>query len=302
MLCQNLGNMNRKTFLKALSLIPLSSSAMKLKELEKISRGFENTMEMPVLFVGHGSPMNAIEDNEFTKGWEEMAASIPFPKAIVCVSAHWETKGTYITAMEKPPTIHDFGGFPQALFDVQYPAPGSKSLAVETQRIITKTTLGLDGEWGLDHGCWSVIKRMYPRADVPVLQVSLDHTKSPQYHFELAKELAILRKKGVLIVGSGNIVHNLRMVAWDKINTPDYSYDWAKEANEKVKEHIINGDYIPLINYKAQGNAFQLAIPTPDHYLPLLYALALKSDNEPLSFFNDKTMMGSLSMTSLKIG
>ena len=256
---------------------------------------------MPVLFFGHGSPMNAIEENEFVAEWRNIGKTLPKPKAILCISAHWETRGTFVTAMENPTTIHDFGGFPKELFDKQYPAPGSPELAKETKNLIKKTDIGLDEKWGLDHGCWSVLSRIYPNADVPIIQMSLDYYQTPQYHFELAKELASLRKKGILIIGSGNIVHNLRMVAWDKLNASEYGYDWAIEANEKMKKCITNGDYQQLINYKSQGRAFDLAIPTPEHFLPLLYALALKEDNENISLFNDKIIGGSLSMTSLKI-
>ena len=257
--------------------------------------------KMPVLFLGHGSPMNAIEENEFVKGFREVGKTIPKPAAIICVSAHWETKGTFVTAMERPNTIHDFGGFPQALFDVQYPAPGDPALAKETKSIITKTEVGLDQNWGLDHGAWSVIKHLYPAADVPVIQMSLDYMQTAQYHYELAKELASLRKKGVLIIGSGNMVHNLRMIAWDKLNADAYGYDWAIEANDKMKKYILNGDHRQLINYKSQGKAFDLAIPSPDHYLPLLYTLALKEENEKVSLFNDKAVAGSITMTSVKI-
>jgi len=293
--------MNRKTFLKSISLLPLSASAMKLNELHKLTESFSYTDEMPVLFLGHGSPMNAIEENEFVAGWRAIGKTLPKPRAILCVSAHWETRGTFVTAMEKPPTIHDFGGFPQALFNVQYPAPGSPELAAETKKIISKTTVGLDEKWGLDHGCWSVVKHLYPAADIPVIQLSLDYTQPAQYHYELAKQLMQLRQKGVLILGSGNIVHNLGMVAWDKMNTPDYGYDWAIEASTKMKEYILNGNYQPLIDYKKQGSAFNLAIPTPDHFLPLLYTLALKKENEKITLFNDKAVMGSLTMTSIKI-
>ncbi len=293
--------MNRKTFLKAISLIPLSASAMKLNDLHKFAESLAPTDEMPVLFLGHGSPMNAIEENEFVAGWRAIGKTIPKPQAILCISAHWETSGTYVTAMEKPQTIHDFGGFPQALFDVQYPAPGSPELAAETKKIVTKTTIGLDEKWGLDHGCWSVLKPLYPAADVPVIQLSLDYTQAPQYHFELAKQLLQLRKRGVLILGSGNIVHNLGMVAWNKMNTPDYGYDWAIEANTKIKEYILSDNYQPLIDYKKQGTAFNLAIPSPEHFLPLLYTLALKKENEKITIFNDKAVMGSLTMTSIKI-
>lgn len=274
---------------------------MKMNELNKITKPLISTEQMPLLFIGHGSPMNAIEENEFVAGWREAGKSIPKPTAILCVSAHWETRGTYVTAMEKPITIHDFGGFPQKLFDVQYPASGSLEFALETENIVKKTKVGLDYKWGLDHGCWSVVKHLYPDADVPVIQLSLDYYQSPKYHYELANELASLRKKGVLIIGSGNMVHNLRLVNRDKINETEYGYDWAIEASEKMKNYILNGDYQQLIDYKSQGKSFELAIPTPEHFLPLLYVLALKEENEKVSLFNDKAVAGSLTMTSVKI-
>ncbi len=204
--------------------------------------------------------------------------------------------------MEKPMTIHDFGGFPQRLFEVQYPAPGSPELAQEAQKLVTKTTVGLDQKWGLDHGCWSVVKHLYPEADVPVIQMSLDYYQTPQFHYDLAKELATLRNKGILIVGSGNLVHNLHRVAWDKMNEIGYGFDWALEADEKMKKYMLDGDHQKLINFKSEGKAFDLAIPTPEHFLPLLYILGLKEKNEKLSIFNDKAVAGSLTMTSIKIG
>jgi 4,5-DOPA dioxygenase extradiol len=245
--------------------------------------------------------MNAIEENEFVRGFREIGRTIPKPSAILCISAHWETNGTFVTAMEKPKTIHDFGGFPKALYEVQYPAPGSPELAIEAKDLVTKTEVGLDQKWGLDHGCWSVVKHLYPEADVPVIQLSLDQSRDPQYHYDLAKELASLRKKGVLIIGSGNMVHNLRMVAWDRLNDDEYGYDWALEASDKMKNFILSGDHQQLVNYKSQGRAFEMAIPTPEHYLPLLYALALKEKNETIDLFNDKAVGGSLTMTSVKI-
>lgn len=278
-----------------------TGSTMKLNELNKLTSLLDSTAPMPVLFLGHGSPMNAIEENEFVQGFRETGKTIPKPSAILCISAHWETRGTFITAMEKPRTIHDFGGFPQALFDVQYPAPGDPLLARETQSLITKTTVGLDESWGLDHGAWSVIKHLYPAADVPVIEMSIDHYQTPLYHYELAKELAALRKKGVLIIGSGNMVHNLRMVAWDKLNTDAYGYDWAIEASEQMKQYIRSGDHQSLIRFRSQGLAFDLAIPTPEHYLPLLYTLALQEKGDQVSFFNDKPVGGSLTMTSVRI-
>jgi 4,5-DOPA dioxygenase extradiol len=274
---------------------------MKLFEQGKMTKSYNNTETMPMLFLGHGSPMNAIEENEFVKGWRDAGESIPHPTAIICISAHWETRGTNVTAMEKPQTIHDFGGFPQALFEVQYPAPGSPELARETKEIVKKTEIGLDVKWGLDHGCWSVIKHLYPKADVPVIQVSIDHYQKPQYHYDLAKELAPLRKRGVLIVGSGTIVHNLGMVAWDKLNADNYGYDWAQEAKEKMKNFILHNDHKSLINYDLQGREFKLSIPTPEHFLPLLYILALKGENEKVTLFYDKNVAGSLAMTSVKI-
>jgi len=294
--------MKRRSFLSSALLLPFALKAMKSNEINQLITFGENTPRMPVLFVGHGSPMKAIEENEFVEGWRKLGKTIPRPKAILVVSAHWETKGTYVTAVQKPQTIHDFGGFPKALYDVQYPAPGSPELAHETKRIITKTTVGFDEKWGLDHGAWSVIRRIYPEADVPVIEMSMDYSQGPQYHYELGKQLAALRNKGVLIIGSGNMVHNLRMVAWDKMNLPEYGFDWAIQANEKFKQLIQSGNHKELINYTALGREVQLAIPTPDHYLPLLYALALKEEKEAISFFNDKPVMGSLTMTSVRVG
>jgi 4,5-DOPA dioxygenase extradiol len=294
--------MNRKSFIQTIAGTGMATGTkMRLKELEKLTNPMNSTDQMPVLFLGHGSPMNAIEENEFVKSFRELGKTMVKPNAILCVSAHWETKGSFVTAMEKPQTIHDFGGFPKALFDVQYPAPGNPALAADIKNTVTKTNIGLDDKWGLDHGAWSVIKHLYPNADVPVLQMSLDYTQTPQYHYELAKELSSLRKKGVLIIGSGNIVHNLRMIAWDKLKTGDYGYDWALEAKDKINKYILSGDHRQLINYRSQGKAFDLAIPSPDHYLPLLYTLALKEENEKLSLFNDKAVGGSLTMTSVKI-
>lgn len=274
---------------------------MKLNELNKITSPFSSTAKMPVLFLGHGSPMNAIEENEFVTGFRNVGKQIAKPNAILCISAHWETKGTFVTAMQNPPTIHDFGGFPKALFEVQYPAPGSPELANETKDAVKKTDVGLDDKWGLDHGAWSVIKHLYPDADVPVVQMSLDYYQTPQYHYELAKELASLREKGVLIIGSGNMVHNLRMLAWNKLNEDEYGFDWALEASDKMKKFILNDDHQSLINYQSQGKPFELAIPSPEHYLPLLYVLALKEQNEKITLFNDKAVAGSLTMTSVKI-
>lgn len=268
-----------------------------MQTLNKLAAGLTNTEQMPMLFMGHGSPMNAIEENEFVTGWRDIGKTLPKPNAILCISAHWETKGTFVTAMEKPPTIHDFGGFPRELFDVQYPAPGDPALAGETCQLVKKTAIGLDLQWGLDHGAWSVLKRVYPTANVPIIELSLDYTKAPQYHVELARELASLRDKGVLIVGSGNMVHNLRVLDWEKTES---GFDWAVSCNQKIKELIRENDLQSLVNYTSQGREFQLAIPTPEHYLPMLYILGLKADNETVEFFNDKTILGSISMTAFK--
>ncbi|WP_428979167.1 4,5-DOPA dioxygenase extradiol [Flavobacterium cupriresistens] len=285
-----------------MAIVPLTGVALKLNVLSKLSDQLESTEKMPLLFLGHGNPMNAIEDNVFVEGFKNVAKTLANPKAILCISAHWETKGTFVTAMEMPRTIHDFGGFPQALFDVQYPAKGSFELAKETQQLITKTQIELDYEWGLDHGSWSVVKHLYPNADIPIIQMSIDYSQPASYHYELAKELAALRRKGILIIGSGNMVHNLRMAAWDQMKAPGYAYEWATEANEKMKKLILDGDHQPLIDYRSQGKAFDLAIPTPEHYLPLLYTLALQEKNEEVSLFNDYLIAGSLNMMSLKIG
>lgn len=275
---------------------------MQLNDLQNISDQFNNTQKMPALFLGHGSPMNAIEENQFVQGFRNVAKEIAKPNAILCISAHWFTQGTKVTAMDMPKTIHDFGGFPQALFDVQYPAPGNPELAKETAELSAPVFVEEDHNWGLDHGAWSVIKHMYPNADIPVIQMSIDYTKPPQYHFDLAKRLEKLREKGILIIGSGNIVHNLRMVDWKNINTVGAGWDWAIEAREKTNNWLLDGEFQNLIDYQKQGLSLQYAIPTPDHYLPLIYSLGLKNQAEDLVLFNDDLIAGSLSMTSVRIG
>jgi 4,5-DOPA dioxygenase extradiol len=292
---RNIFTMKRNEFIKSTlglsAMLTLGGLKTQLDQLE------EQDEEMPVLFVGHGSPMNALEDNEFTIAWKSVAKSIPKPTAILCISAHWETKGTFVTAMEKPKTIHDFGGFPRALHEVEYAAAGSPWLAKETQKTITFTPVGLDANWGFDHGSWSVLKQMYPLADVPMVQMSLDYTKNAQYHYDLAKELAALRKKGVLIVGSGNMVHNFQYANFRST----VAMDWALEADALFKKLITEGNHQPLINYQQQGKAFQLSAPTPEHYLPMLYAVALQGKKDKVSLFNDKIVGSSFSMTSVKI-
>jgi 4,5-DOPA dioxygenase extradiol len=275
---------------------------MSLQTFKNWSDDLKFQEKQPVLFIGHGSPMNAIQDNEFSQTWSKMGNEIPKPVAVVVISAHWLTSGTHVTAMENPKTIHDFGGFPQALFDVEYPAKGSPELAKATADLITSTNVIQDHDWGLDHGTWSVVRHMYPNADIPTLQLSIDYNKPPQYHFDLAKQLQVLRNKGVLIIGSGNMVHNLSMVAWDKLQDSGYGFDWAIEMNEVFKEKIGNRNFQSLIQYEKLNAAARLAIPTPDHYYPLLYTLGIQDRQDEISFFNDKAVGGSLTMTSVKWG
>lgn len=275
---------------------------MTLNNLSKISDGFQNTEKMPVLFLGHGSPMNAIEENQFVRGFREISKTIPKPNAILCISAHWFTNGTFVTSGENQKTIHDFYGFPKELFEVQYPAKGNPTLAKETSELLLPNSVIETEDWGLDHGAWSVLKHLYPDADIPVIQLSIDYTKPPQYHFDLAKKLQKLREKGILIIGSGNIVHNLRLVDFKNINTVGYGYDWAIEAREKTNNWLIDGDFQNLIDYQKQGTFLQTAVPTPDHFLPLIYSLGLKDKSENLTLFNDELIAGSLSMTSVRIG
>lgn len=293
--------MQRKTFIKMLGMTTLSSGIVGLSSLEKWTNQMTNAERMPVLFLGHGSPMNAIEENEFVVGFRDQATKIPTPKAIICVSAHWFTRGTKVTAMEMPKTIHDFGGFPEALYQVQYPAPGDPALAKEAAHLLAPTLVDEDHHWGLDHGAWSVIKHMYPKANIPVIQMSIDYTKPASYHFDLAKRLAILREKGILIIGSGNIVHNLGLVDWPNVNKVDHGFDWAVEARSKINHWMSEGNFEPIVQYEKQGRAIQLAAPSPDHFLPLVYTLGLKTAKDQLSLFNDKLLAGSLSMTSVRI-
>jgi len=272
-----------------------------LNLLQSIQDSLDKTERMPVLFLGHGNPMNAIRENEFTKGFRKISEEIPRPRLILCVSAHWETSGTFVTAMESPGTIHDFGGFPKELYQVQYPAAGHPSFATEIKQMVTGLEVRLNYDRGLDHGAWSVIKHLYPNADIPVIQLSLDYQKNPRHHYELARQLGSLREKGVLIIGSGNMVHNLQLVDWQNMDTIGFGFDWALEAREKMNRFIIDGNHEALINYSANGKAFNLAIPTPEHFLPLIYVLGLKENGEKISFFNDKAVAGSLTMTSVKI-
>jgi 4,5-DOPA dioxygenase extradiol len=249
---------------------------------------------MPVLFVGHGSPMNAIESTPFSQAWEGMGRRLPRPRAILCVSAHWETRGTSVTAMQSPSTIHDFYGFPQELFAVEYSAPGSPALAQRVSALVRSTSVSLNDDWGLDHGTWLVLCRMYPAADVPVVQLSLDRTKSPREHVALGKELAPLRQEGILIVGSGNIVHNLGMLDWQ-----GGAYPWAKDFDARIATMIQQRDHDGIVDLLSRREEIRRAIPTPEHFLPLLYCLALRESDDELSFFAEGVVLGSLSMRSL---
>jgi len=295
--------MKRTKFLQLAGLtalhLPMISA---LNKLETITDSFTNSKRMPVLFLGHGSPMNGIEDNEFVREFKKQGQQLDKPNAIIVVSAHWETNGTFVTAMQNPRTIHDFGGFSKELFQVQYPAPGHPELAKEISEFINPAgSVHLDDKWGLDHGAWTVVKHLFPKADVPVIQLSLNYRMAPQQHYNLAQQLKKLRDKGVLIVGSGNIVHNLRRIDFRKINQT-YGYDWAIEADNKIQQWILEGNHQNLIDFKKQGEAFNLAIPTPEHYLPLLYTLGLKSKKDDISIFNNNPLGGSLTMTSVKFG
>lgn len=284
-----------------MSILPLGMITRPLRALENFTDSWSPTPRMPVLFFGHGSPMNAIEENVFVKGFRETASLLPRPRAVLCVSAHWETNGTFVTAMQQPRTIHDFGGFPPELYAVRYPAPGSPDLAIACTELIRTTTVEPDHHWGLDHGAWSVIRHLFPKADIPVIQLSLDQRMPAHRHYSLAKELSSLREKGVLIVGSGNMVHNLRLVAWDKLNEAGFGFDWAIEAQELMRNLINGKNHQALCDYHKLGNAVQMAIPTPEHYLPLLYVLAQQKDTDVIRLFNDMPVAGALTMTSLMI-
>ncbi len=270
----------------------------RLKSLQKSER-------MPVLFVGHGSPMSAIEDNDYRKSWQALGAEfgvkLPRPQLILCISAHWLTRGWYLTGMAQPKTIHDFGGFPQALFDQQYPAPGAPAVAREISQGIKQPVVSLDQqEWGYDHGTWSVLKPMFPKADIPVVQLSLDYGRPPAEHYALGQQLKALRERGVLIVGSGNIAHNLR--ATQRGAAPNQAYDWAIEFDSTIGGYLRNGNLAALPDFQKLGQVAQLAHPTWDHYLPLLYAAGAVDAQEPLRFFNTNFQSASISMRSVVWG
>jgi len=253
---------------------------------------------MPALFLGHGSPMNAIDDNPFRRAWAAAARAMPRPSAVVCVSAHWENPGVAVSRSDRPETIHDFSGFPDELFAVEYPAPGDPALCETLAALVKSAPVAFDPDRGLDHGAWSVLRSMYPDADVPVVQLSLDTRHLPAFHYALGRELAPLRERGVLILGSGNVVHNLAMIDFRR----RAGYDWAARFDETLRKRILAQDHAALVAYESLDAASTLAVPTPEHYLPLLYILALQGDDEPAALFNAETLMGSISMTSVAIG
>ncbi len=287
--------MKRIDFIKTLSLLPLAGTTAYAGSLSALEDG-KSTARTPLLFIGHGSPINGIRDNIYSNAWKELGEKLETPRAVICISAHWLTKGTFVTALEEPPTIHTFNNFPHELFEVRYAAKGDPALAVETQKLISTARVGLSHDWGIDHGAWIVLKRLFPLANVPVIQLSVDYSQPAEYHYRLGKQLASLRRKGVLIVGSGNIIHNLYTT-----KAESKPYDWALEAREKFNAFIEDGNHLPLLKYQSLGSWATNAVPAPDHYFPLLYILGLQEKGERVSFFNDDILSGSLSMTSLRI-
>lgn len=255
---------------------------------------------MPAIFFGHGNPMNALLQNDYSKAWATIGTKIPRPRAILCVSAHWYLPDTLVTAMSAPRTIHDFGGFPQELYRVTYPAPGDPDLASRVQVLLAPVAVGGDLTWGLDHGTWAVLCHVFPQADVPVVQLSIDETQPPAFHYDLGRRLAPLRDEGVLVIGSGNLVHNLHAYAWGR-RSPE-PYDWAMRFEKKARELLRTDDDGPLVDYESLGSDAMLSIPTPDHYLPLLYVIALRREGEPVSFPVQGVDGGSVSMLAVQLG
>ncbi len=289
--------MDRRKFIQAAAMLPIAASAMQLNDLKNITDSFSSSSRMPVFFVGHGSPMNAIEDNSYTRSWEAMGKSVEEkPNAILVVSAHWLTNGTYVSTNPTPETIYDFGGFPGELYKQTYPAPGSPEYAKQVMQLVPEAKE--DKEWGLDHGSWSILKHLYPGANIPVFQLSIDYYQPMQHHFDLAARLKKLRDKGVLIIGSGNIVHNLQMLF---AKTDAAPYDWTVEFDEWVKNKIVTKDFQSLVDYEKQGKAAKLSVPTTDHYVPMIYSLGLADSSDDIKFTNEETL-GSISMRAFRIG
>lgn len=258
------------------------------------------SQRMPVIFLGHGNPMNAIQDNVWARSWADLGRRLPRPRAVLSVSAHWYIPETAVTAMPAPRTIHDFGGFPQALFDVQYPAPGDPDLAARVQAVLSPLPVRADMSWGLDHGTWSVLRHVFPQADIPVVQLAINREQPPEFHYQLGQRLRPLRDEGVLILGSGNVVHNLRAYAWKDPSAEPF--DWAAHFENLACELIQSGNHAPLIDYPSLGEAALLSIPTPDHYLPLLYVLGASEPGEAVRFNNKGTEGASMSMLSIEMG
>jgi len=268
-----------------------------LKTLKEKHMEHPGSGRMPAIFFGHGSPMNALEDNAYTRAWKQLGASMPKPEAIVAISAHWLTQGTAVTAMAMPPTIHDFGGFPQALFDMRYPAPGDPALAARVRDMLAPIDVQLDHAWGLDHGTWSVLLKMFPAADIPVIQISIDATQPYAFQHALGRRLAELREEGILLIGSGDVVHNLRMMSWGGA-----AHDWAQRFNNRVRECLLRGDTESLIDFTQWGEDARLSVPTPEHFLPLLTIAGTKQDDETISIAVDGIEAGSISMLTAVVG
>lgn len=256
--------------------------------------------KMPAIYFGHGNPMNAVLENNYTRSWANIGNTVPRPAAILSVSAHWYFPATAVTAAERPSTIHDFGGFPPELYEIEYPAPGRPELAKRVRDLLAPTSVGLDERWGLDHGTWSVLRHVFPRADVPVVQLSIDETQPPEFHYELGKRLAPLRDEGVLILGSGNIVHNLHTYAWGQPGVE--AFDWAVRFEKRARELLVDGDLGPLVAYESLGRDAMLSIPTPEHYLPLLYVIGASGNGDHVSFPVEGVDGGSVSMLTVQFG
>jgi 4,5-DOPA dioxygenase extradiol len=296
--------MDRKSFLQSLAMLPLATCNMKLSDLSRLADTLPASEKMPALFVGHGSPMNALEDNAFTRSLRALGQTFQKngrqPSAILVVSAHWLTRGSFVNISPKPKTIHDFGGFPQALFDLQYPAPGAPDTAKATAQL--SEWVHETEDWGLDHGAWTILLHLFPDAQVPVFQLSIDYYQPMRYHLDLARQLGALREKGVLIVGSGNIVHNLRMSMSSFQRNDPKPYDWAVEFDQWVGGHIASGDFQPLLNWENAGESGRLAVPTPDHYIPMLYSLGLAEAKEEIRSVYESVEFGGISMRTFQVG
>jgi len=290
--------MNRIDFLKIMATIPFGTSGIK-EFYEQVKNFPDEEVKMPVLFIGHGSPMNAIQENSFTAALRKTGARLPKPKAIMVVSAHWLTKGTFVTSSAQPEVIYDFYGFPKEMYEISYPAPGAPEFAKLTTEIQKEKIIMPDHEWGLDHGAWTVLLHMFPSAEIPVYQLSIDHRNSLSQHYQLASMLKVLRKKGVLIIGSGNITHNLGKIDWNINAKP---FDWAEEFDDKIKANILSGNHQEILQYENWGNIARLAHPSNDHFLPLLYSAGLADKDEPVEFLYEGFHHGSLSMRAIKFG